>query len=291
MKLFNHAGSPIDLFWVDPSSPRNPVRQLDRPLRNSTDTKINSFNTHQFVVRYANHRPGVEAHFTKGLGDETFHVTYNATTNNLQIQLANKFAIWQDKLVLSRRRCHGLHDEDLATCVSKTLSEEIDVLSDSFTSLQKTTTKIAHRLRNYTCDDDTRPTTPPISTYPYTWKNQQYEVQVLLNMTHAKIWLVEDFVTEDGTSTVFTFYLCPPFLHHNNFQNVHCSKKLAVLSCTVQQWLLKTVPRSFLKTVKRSKPPTILTKRRKRRIHSGKEQRKLQQHHLSSFLDLSLVHF
>lgn len=52
-----------------------------------------------------------------------------------------------------------------------------------------------HRLRNYTCADETMETSTPIKSYQKVLQGQRYQVDVLLDAPNSKIWLVDDFIT------------------------------------------------------------------------------------------------
>ena len=76
MKIVNKANAPLDLFWVNTFERGEPlVRQVSKPIRNNSDTIINSFNSHKFMIRYYSSRHGKsEAFFVKGPHDETVTV-------------------------------------------------------------------------------------------------------------------------------------------------------------------------------------------------------------------------
>ena len=76
--MVNNAGAPIEVFWIDTFlNDGTIVKQTSKPLRNSSDTSINSYSGHQFVARFLHDVPGVEAYFTKGPNEETVVISYD----------------------------------------------------------------------------------------------------------------------------------------------------------------------------------------------------------------------
>ena len=56
MVVKNRANYPIELFWINifTPEPHDLVPQTTKPIRNSTNTVINSYDTHSFKVKYFN---------------------------------------------------------------------------------------------------------------------------------------------------------------------------------------------------------------------------------------------
>lgn len=200
----NHAGKPIEVFWMEDGSTSRLFRQLESPLRNSTDADLWSYNGHQFLIRFRDHSDDAAlaaghsqgAVLTKGKADETYFVKFNESSQSLYVELEDKFAGWKSSLHHARGHCRGLHGDALADCVTKAMHTEVNTLTSSIETLTKSMGKVSHRLRNYTCDDDSLPTSTPLSTHAYHWNGRAYTVQTLLNMSHAQIWLVDGFITE-----------------------------------------------------------------------------------------------
>jgi hypothetical protein len=94
MKVINHAGAPIELFWVDSFTKRGQetlIKQTTKPIRNNSDTQINSYDTHQFMVKFLKPIPGAQMKFTKGPREENVLVTYDPVTNEMKIKQTTKF--------------------------------------------------------------------------------------------------------------------------------------------------------------------------------------------------------
>ena len=53
VKVVNHAGAPIELWWIDTyKNDGTLIKQTSKPIRNSTDAVINSYDTHQFLIKF-----------------------------------------------------------------------------------------------------------------------------------------------------------------------------------------------------------------------------------------------
>lgn len=198
LRIVNHADKPIEVFWMENDSPHSLLRQLDSPLRNSTDAHLWSYDTHKFLIRYANNSDNnlQPAILTKGKIDETYFIKVNHTNQALYAELEDKYGGWKRHLSEAGNNCKHVQGTALADCVAKHLHHEVNDLTQSIEKLTKSMAKVSYRLRNYTCDDDTLPTSSPISTHTYQWRDTPYTVQTLLNMSHAQIWLVDNFITD-----------------------------------------------------------------------------------------------
>lgn len=56
---------------------------------------------------------------------------------------------------------------------------------------------MVNSLRNYTCNDETLETTKPIMKYDVQFDNKNYEINLLLDEDRSKIWLIDNFVTDE----------------------------------------------------------------------------------------------
>lgn len=199
MRVVNHAGSPIELWWIDTFTDRNKeklVMQTQKPLRNNTDAHINSYDTHQFAVKFLKDT-GAEARFTKGPREEVVTVTYDPETGSMSVKQTTKFDELMDTLRMATASCDSLRGDKFNECVANNLIDEVAQLTDSKTRLQNFNGMISNRLRNYTCDDETMKTSPSVSTETFTINGKKYESDILLNLESAKIWLVHDLISPE----------------------------------------------------------------------------------------------
>jgi hypothetical protein len=141
------------------------------------------------------------------------------------IQFDSKYKLL-DKSILTAGRNHLLAQElseitrycysssndssqQFLPCMTTNIMNDITALSDAKTKLQQYSTLISGRLRNYTCIDESMQTSTPIYTYnttlQYRGMDREYEVNVLLDKNHSKIWTVDNFVSKEE---------CDVFIEH-----------------------------------------------------------------------------
>lgn len=79
MKVANHAGSPIELFWVNNFGPKQElVKQTQTPIRNASETSINSYDTHMFMVKFLDPKKDkFKETFVKGPREEVINIYFN----------------------------------------------------------------------------------------------------------------------------------------------------------------------------------------------------------------------
>lgn len=163
---------------------------------------LNSFDTHQFVVRFLKHIHGVEARFTKGPADETITVAFNERAGNITVRNHVAYGAAQRTLEDAAVHCDQLAGQHFVDCITQGALQEMSRISDSQARLSRYRDAVSFRLRNYTCADASLESSQPESYYSYTWTSPDgrevpYEIKVLLDTPHAKIWAVDDFATED----------------------------------------------------------------------------------------------
>lgn len=221
----NRVGHPIDVFWMDDSR-RSPtlIKTNTRPIRNNSDTIINTYASHKFVIKELGRSHSVN--FTKGPSDETITVYLDQQSNTLQIMKTAKDTEIQKKVETTIKQCSSFQGDKLTNCLANGLVDDILKIEGNYlikysdlTSLnsllllnveqkslaEQHLARTAHRLRNYTCLDDNREAPKPISTYQTNLMGKPYDVNVILNMDAAKVWYVDNFITEEE---------CDMFLRH-----------------------------------------------------------------------------
>ncbi len=194
----NNAGYPIELFWRNIyKHPIELVKQTTKPIRNSSDTVINSYNTHQFTVKFLDPNRTGFASFTKGEREEVITVSYDEASNDMKIVQTTKFDEILDTIKQATSNCNGFRGDEYSSCVAGAIVDDIDKLNDGKSTAEKYLSSAAHRLRNYTCLDESRESSTPISSYKTSIANKEYTVNVLQDMDNAKIWYVDNFITEE----------------------------------------------------------------------------------------------
>jgi len=206
MKVMNQAGEPIELFWVDLNkNDGSLVKQTKKPLRNNTDTEINSYNSHQFKVKFLDSSKKSEAVFTKGPREETVWITFNETAGEFKIKQTTKFSEVMDTVNAATIECQDLRSEQFSSCIASAILDDVNTLADSKSEMTKYRDIIASRLRNYTCADSTLETTTPQRTYSMNVQQQKYDVNVLFDTNHAKIWHVDNFITNEECEVLMNY--------------------------------------------------------------------------------------
>jgi hypothetical protein len=196
MTLVNLAAEPIDVFWINDQDNQY-VNQLELPLRNGSQVVIDAYETHRFLIRFYNNRDDLQTVFIKGAHAEIVLVTVDAETNQLQTRVVTKEHQIGDQVQSAIAVCQEYDGDDLASCLADQLFDEVDRLNREKEATKKYRDAISLRLRNYTCADPTMTTSEHFHQYPFTHAGKVYDVRVMLDLTHAKIWAVEDFVTEE----------------------------------------------------------------------------------------------
>eukprot|EP01038_Epipyxis_sp_PR26KG_P006718 gene6718-9211_t len=199
MRLVNYAGSPIELFWIDTFNGPNVqlVKQTTKPIRNNSETHINSYDTHQFSVKFLHDIPGISANFTKGPKDETMYVSYDPE-NGMSIKITTKFNEIMDQINDAAKVCADLTGDKFSACIANAIVEDVTRITEAKTTMSKYRDLMSSRLRNYTCIDENMNTTTPIaSTDVELEESGVYTLDSFLDTPHAKIWKVDDFVTDE----------------------------------------------------------------------------------------------
>lgn len=194
------SGKPIEVFWVDTFSPSERlVAQSKKPIRNNTDILIHSYATHKFSVRFLKHIDHSEANFTKLAKDEVIRVTFDAQQQKIVLEQATKFNEGITLLREAIKECDQQHREadDVHACIEeKTLKYAADY-TESRDTMNQYRDSLSEAARNYTCLDPTMQTTEPIRSYEYFFLDEVHTVDVLLDHDAAKIWTIDDFITDE----------------------------------------------------------------------------------------------
>lgn len=176
---------------------RDLVAQTKKPLRNNTDAKINSYNGHQFQAKFLNHLPGTEVTFTKGPEEETFTITYDDETQQLAAVQSSSETEVIDMISKTIDNCNAKDDTALNKCITEAITEEIERILKTKSVMEDYRDKMSNKLRNYTCADPKMQNTEPLRTYQINHLDKRYAIKVLLEQDRAKIWTVDNFITEN----------------------------------------------------------------------------------------------
>jgi hypothetical protein len=136
--------------------------------------------------------------FTKGIKDETIVVTYDPVLNSLGLyDLAQHDRIRNSVKNAIMKECSDLKADELKKCVAKTYTGHVQKAHASKSLLRKYQHSVSNQLRNYTCADLSLETATPISTYDFQYEGKSYTVNNLLDLAHAKVWYVNNFITPE----------------------------------------------------------------------------------------------
>ena len=117
MKLKNLTGRSVEVFWINVFTPaRDLVPQTEKPIRNGTDSTINSYHTHAFQIKFAAgaHVEFTEAEFAKGPEDEDIFITFDEAANKIQVSQKTQMEQLRDKVEESSIKCAA---ESSGTCI------------------------------------------------------------------------------------------------------------------------------------------------------------------------------
>jgi hypothetical protein len=206
----NNAGQPIELFWIDTiNSPKDSksgpdlVLQTSKPIRNSTSTQINSYNTHKFRIKFRDQSySSSSVDFAKVDTDETVTVSYNRDTDEMTAVSRTDFHDFLDTTASATKNCKefllgGLDEEAFSSCIAQELKGEFDRITAEASQLTSYRGRMAEKLRNYTCADHDTPSSVPIDSYAFETNDATYTLNILLDTDSAKIWTVDDIITDE----------------------------------------------------------------------------------------------
>lgn len=175
------------------------VRQTKKPIRNSTEAIINSYDTHQFEVRFLRDDPEASVVFTKGPEDETVIVRYNDETGKLELEqvtdLNKLFKQVEEDISQKCYQLHPLGSHELADCVSNLVLDEVHRLERTMNVMKHYHGVMSSKLREYSCESqDITPSTAKRS-FDFNFLDKSYNASVYLETDHAKLYTVDDFLT------------------------------------------------------------------------------------------------
>jgi hypothetical protein len=199
MRILNHAGKPIELFWMNTFDPAaDLVLQTTKPIRNSSETQINSYDTHEFVVKFDNssEETDLKAHFIKGPKAETITIHFTPEKGLFVTQMT-KFDELLVKVKEKTSSCSLLEGEQFDLCFAKGIADDIIKTEDQKTEIVKYRDLMSSRLRNYTCADETMNTSEPLKSAKVDIRGKVYNTDILYDTPEAKIWVMHDFISEN----------------------------------------------------------------------------------------------
>lgn len=197
LQLVNNAGAPIHLYWKNVfERPSSLVKQTTKPLRNSTDTTINSYDGHVFVVKFFNKSRNDSVEFAKLEEDETTTITYDEI-DGLKVTQVTKFDVLAQEIEEAMNNCKNMNGDIDTTCVAKLALNKQIQLEKRHSEMTKYRNKISSRLRNYTCADPNMKTSKPFRSRTLSVNGKEYRLDDLFENEYSKIYVVEDLATDE----------------------------------------------------------------------------------------------
>lgn len=196
MQIDNFSGKPIHLFWI--SFEKKLVAQTSQPILNSSSTVINSYNTHRFrILEEGQSDSDFGVTFAKGMYEETVSV-FTDKKGHLQVVQVSKYDEFHNRVVESQEKCgNNPKGRGYSKCLSRALYKDVEREEKAHAVVKHYRDEISNSLRNYTCKDPNMRSSPPLSAAQVLLAGQLYHVSTLLDMPAAKVWTVENFVSED----------------------------------------------------------------------------------------------
>ena len=173
--------------------------QTKKPIRNNTDTVINSYEGHVFIVKFFDKKIKGQAEFAKLAEAETLSVFYNPV-DGFKLKQTTKFDEMVDKVDEALAQCTD--ESTRNSCIAEKVMGEYLEGQRKSDQLKKYRDKISSRLRNYTCADPLMESSKPIGTHSVRVGGKAFVVNDLFENSHAKIWTIENFLTDEECSVL-----------------------------------------------------------------------------------------
>jgi hypothetical protein len=186
------------VFWIDTfKNDGTLVKQTSKPMRNGTDTNINSYNSHEFVAKFASSRNGEgEAFFTKGPSEEKFIFTYDEASDEMTAKQVTKFHEIMDLIGEASEECKDLKAEAFSTCVADKVLEEVERLRETAKEIRKYRDLMSPRLRDYICSDVKPNMSEPILTGSRVNVGKKtHLLEQYVDTDRSKVWVVRNAIT------------------------------------------------------------------------------------------------
>lgn len=149
---------------------------------------------------------GKSVEFTKGPSEEIVTVSFDEVTKSLKVIKSTKYDDLIKKINSSAEACRNSDAKDFSRCVSTAIIDDVTKIAEKKELIASYRNKLSHRLRNYTCSDDSLKTSMHLPTsYNVSYGDKTYEVRTLLEMDSAKVWYVNDFITDDECDVLTSF--------------------------------------------------------------------------------------
>lgn len=199
-QVINEAMFPIDVFWLGGrgSPVSSPVRQNSYPISSSGGIGVESLENHVFRIKLAGDPGHLDqaVDIVKQRDDETIIVAFDNTTGSITLQQAGTKELPFQRMQAALELCGPDHKDGFAECVSDQLLPGIERVQLQYNDLKIVQTRMANKVRNYTCSDPKMPTSTPIRSEKMKMNEKELDVNVFLDTSNAKIFAVRNFVSD-----------------------------------------------------------------------------------------------
>lgn len=219
-EIFNESGGNFEIFWVDPSTKQG-VKLSPSSVRDGEKFPLNSFVGHEFEIREV---PPTEGGNCSSSPDKVCHVgnfVVSETDNpivkirpgidviltDVETEAKESGIDKVDRCKAEARRALKNNDspdssrrifERLGACMEESIVDELVAKDREIFFENKVRTDMAGFLENYTCVDDSVPSSPDVSTSIWTaGDNIERTVHVKLNRPASRIHVIENFIDEE----------------------------------------------------------------------------------------------
>jgi hypothetical protein len=202
--VINYAGAPINIYWVNTfQKDIDYVPQTKKPVRNNTEAAINSYDTHQFQVRFLDDSDA-EVVFTKGPEDETIYVKYDEEKNELYIQQISDVDKLMEFFNEELDKCFYNHnaEESLADCISDSVVEEMSRIEKTKSVMKYYQDIMSDKLMHYACNDKNKELTKSSKEFRFRFLGDLYHGQEYADTDQMKIFTVNNFLTAEDCAVV-----------------------------------------------------------------------------------------
>ena len=190
----NSAADALELLWVDEVSSLEVSMGIVHPLAEHT---LSTYASHNFVIRLKNDTSPYkhELRFLKRPYDEVLSVSHSE--DGFETSSTHPFEQMEEQLLQALDRCPDKLHPDHVECIANFTYPSMAALLDHHTEVKTYRDLITDKLRNYSCADESLQSSEPISSTLEIVHDKEVTVNSHVDMEHAKVWSVQDFVTED----------------------------------------------------------------------------------------------
>lgn len=179
------------------------VPQTKKPIRNSTEAVINSYETHQFEIRLLRDDPEATVTFTKGPEDETVIVRYNEDEGRLvleQVTDLNKLFKYVEEEISKCYNDYDKESEALSNCVSEAVLSEVRRLERTKGVMKYYQSLMGQQLRDYSCQDPKLNHSSASKNVRLKFLGESFNAGVYLDTDQAKVYAINEFITAEECS-------------------------------------------------------------------------------------------